>query len=111
MSGEKAVAMSDWTTFVVGQFISGRAFFYGIAMCLLGCFLKLVFKSNLVHSLARITLLAGGVLVVLSAAPVSPWIYGVFFTLLAWTVFRLGKAGKPTERRVYLVHPRSSCLE
>jgi lysophospholipase L1-like esterase len=95
--------MTDWTTFVVGQFISGRAFFYGIAVCLLGCFLKLLFKRTLIHSLARITLLTGVVLVVLSAAPFSLWMYGVFFALLAWTVFRLGKAGKPAERRVYLL--------
>lgn len=95
--------MTDWTTLVVDQFISGRAFFYGIAVCLLGCFLKLLSQRTLIHSLARITLLTGVVLVVLSAAPISLWLYGVFFALLAWTVFNLGKAGKPAEKRVYLV--------
>jgi acyl-CoA thioesterase-1 len=101
--GEKTVTMTDWSTFVVGQFISGRAFFYGIAACLLGCFLKLVFKRTLIQSLARIVLLAGVVLVVLSAAPFSLWMYGMFFALLAWAVFRLGNAGKPTKRRIYLL--------
>ena len=47
--------------------------------------------------------MTGVVFVVLSAAPFSLWMYGVFFALLAWTVFRLGKAGKPPERRVYLL--------
>jgi lysophospholipase L1-like esterase len=103
MFGEKAVAMTEWTTLVVGQFISGRAFFYGTAVCLLGCFLKLLFKRTLIQSWARITLLTGVVLVVLSAAPISLWMYGVFFALLAWTVCRLGQARKPAERRVYLL--------
>jgi acyl-CoA thioesterase-1 len=90
--GGKVVAMTDWTTLVVGQFISGRAFFYGIALCWLGCLLKLLFKRTWVHSLARMTLLTSVVLVVLSAAPFPFWIYGVFFALLAWAVFRLGQA-------------------
>jgi len=92
--------MTDWTTLVVGQFISGRAFFFGIALCLLGCFLKLFFKRTLVHALARITLLTGVVLVVLSAAPFSLWVYGVFFALLAWAVIRIDKARARVEKSV-----------
>ena len=92
--------MTDWTTFVVDQFISGRAFFYGIAVCLLGCVLRLVSTRTVSRSLARITLLTGVVLVVLSGAPLSYWMYGIFFALLAWTAFRLGK---PSEKRLYLI--------
>jgi acyl-CoA thioesterase-1 len=103
MSGEKAVAMTDWNTFVVGQFISGRAFFFGIALCLIGCFLKLFFKRTSVRSVAEITLLTGVVLVILSAAPFSQWMYGVFFALLAWALFRLGRAGNRAEKPVYLL--------
>lgn len=103
MSGEKAVAMTDWTTFVVGQFISGRAFFIGMGLCLFGCFLKLYFKRTSVRSLARITLVTGVVLVVLSAAPFSFWMYGVFFALLAWAVFRFGQAENRAETPVYFL--------
>lgn len=38
--------------------------------------------------MARITLLAGVVFVVLLAAPFSFWVYGVFFALLALAAFR-----------------------
>jgi len=103
MSGGKAAAMTDWTTFVVGQFISGRAFFFGMALCLIGCFLKLFFKRTSVRSVAEITLLTGVVLVILSAAPFSLWMYGVFFALLAWVLFRLGRAGYRAEKPVYLL--------
>jgi len=103
MSEQKAAAMTDWTTFVVGQFISGRVFFFGVALCLLGCVLKLFFKRTLIRVLARITLMAGVVLVVLSAAPFSLWVYGVYFALLAWAVFRLGKGGCRAEKSVYLL--------
>jgi len=75
--------MKAWSDFVVGQFIGGRAFFFGIALCLLGCFLKTFFSKTYIHALARVTVLAGVVFVVLSAAPFSFWVYGVFFALLA----------------------------
>jgi acyl-CoA thioesterase-1 len=80
--------MTDWTDFVVGQFIGGRAFFFGMALCLLGCGLKSFFSKTRMHSLARVTILAGVVFVVLSAAPFSFWLYGVFFALLALAWFR-----------------------
>jgi acyl-CoA thioesterase-1 len=90
--------MTDWTTFVVGQFISGRALYFGIALCLLGCIPISFLKNTLILSLARVTLLTGVVLVVLSAAPFSFWMYGIFFALLVWAVFwpanGEGRAGK-----------------
>ncbi|MGA2555051.1 MAG: SGNH/GDSL hydrolase family protein, partial [Verrucomicrobiota bacterium] len=93
--------MTDWITFVVGQFISGRVFFYGMALCLLGCFLRSFFKKNSIHSLARVSLLIGVVLVVLSAAPFSLWVYGVYFALLAWTVFRRANGGGQARKPAY----------
>jgi acyl-CoA thioesterase-1 len=95
--------MTDWTTFVVGQFISGRAFFFGMALCLLGCLLKMFIKGTVVHALARITLLTSALLVILSAAPFSFWVYGVFFALWAWAMFRLDKGGCRAEKSVYLL--------
>lgn len=80
--------MTQWTDFVVGHFIGGRAFFSGIALCLLGCGLKSFFNKSLVHSLARVTVLAGIVFVALSAAPFAYWVYGVLFALLALAWFR-----------------------
>jgi acyl-CoA thioesterase-1 len=81
--------MKDWTDFVVGQFIGGQAFFLGMAVCLLGCSLKSFFtKTTIIQSIARVTMLAGVVFVVLSAAPFSFWVYGVLFALLASAAFR-----------------------
>jgi len=85
--------MKDWTDFVVGQFIGGQAFFWGMALCLFGCSLKSFYSQTKIQSIARVTMLAGVVFVVLSAAPFSFWVYGVFFTLLALAAFR------PTEGR------------
>lgn len=95
--------MTDWTTWVVGQFISGRVFFFGMALCLLGCLLKLFFKRPLILFLARVTLLTGVVLVVLSAAPFSLWVYAAYFALLAWAVFRDGKGGNRAGKPVSLL--------
>jgi acyl-CoA thioesterase-1 len=80
--------MKDWADFVVGQFIGGGAFFLGMALCLLGCFLKFLFSQSKIQSIARVTMLVGIVLVVLSACPFSFWVYGVFFALLAWAALR-----------------------
>ncbi len=80
--------MKDWTDFVLEQFIGGWAFFYGIVLCLLGCSLKTFFSQNKLKSIARVTTLAGAVFVVLSAAPFSFWMYGVFIALLALAAFR-----------------------
>lgn len=74
--------------FVVGQFIGGRAFFWGMALCLLGCSLKSFFSQTKIQPVARVTMLAGAVFVVLSAAPFSFWVYGVFFALLGLAAFR-----------------------
>ena len=79
--------MTRWADFVVGQFIGGRAFFYGVALCLLGCSLKRFLTNTYIHSLARVTVLAGVVFVVLSASPFSFWVYGMFFALLALAAF------------------------
>jgi acyl-CoA thioesterase-1 len=79
--------MTDWTDFVVGQFIGGRAFFFGMALCMLGCTLHCFFSRSRIHSLARLTVLAGVVFVILSAAPFPFWVYGVFFVLLALSAF------------------------
>jgi acyl-CoA thioesterase I len=76
------------TDFVVSQFIGGRAFFLGMALCLLGCALKAFFNQTKIQSVARATILAGVVVVVLSAAPFSFWVYGVFFALVALFAFR-----------------------
>ena len=51
---EKAIAMTDRTSFVVGQFIGGRAFFFGIALCLLGCSLKSFSSKTRIQALARL---------------------------------------------------------
>ena len=56
---EKAIAMTDPTSFVVGQYIGGRAFFFGIALCLLGCSLKSFSSKTRIQALARLTVLAG----------------------------------------------------
>jgi acyl-CoA thioesterase I len=79
--------MTDWASFVVGHFIGGWALFSGIVLCLLGCSLKAFCIKTRIQSFARITVLAGGVFVILSAAPLSFWSYGVFFALLALAAF------------------------
>ena len=38
--------MNNWTDFVVGQFIGGGAFYVGMIVCLLGCFLLLELGGN-----------------------------------------------------------------
>lgn len=83
--------MKDWTDFVVGQFIGGQMFFWGMALCLLGCSLKSSCSQTRIQSIARVTMLAGAVFVVLSAAPFPFWMYGVFFALLALAAFRPAK--------------------
>jgi acyl-CoA thioesterase-1 len=80
--------MTDLSSFVVGQFIGGRAFFFGMALCLLGCSLRTFFSKPRLHSSARITVWAGVVVVVLSAAPFSFWVYGLFFAFLALAAFQ-----------------------
>ena len=80
--------MTDWSNFVVGQFIGGRALFWGLALCLLGCSVKSFSSRTWVLSVARITILAGAVVVVLSATPFPLWVYGLFFALLALAAFR-----------------------
>jgi hypothetical protein len=95
--------MTDWTNFAVGQFIGGRAFFFGMALCLLGCFLNSFFSKTRIYSLARVTLLAGIVFVVLSAAPFSFWVYGVFFALLALAAFRPIKGLRWGKQAAYLL--------
>ena len=79
--------MTDWTNFLVGQFIGGQALYLGIALCLMGCSLKIFFSKSRIQSLARITVLAGIIFVVLSAAPFSWWAYGAFFSLLIFAAF------------------------
>lgn len=74
--------MTGWTDFVVGQFIGGGAFFLGMALCCLGCSLKFFFRQSKLQLVARVTMLAGVVFVVLSACPFSLWVYGLFFALL-----------------------------
>ena len=80
--------MQNWVDFVVGQFIGGGAFFLGMALCLLGCTLQSLFSQSKIQSVARVTMLAGVVFIVLSACPFSFWVYGVFFALLALAAFR-----------------------
>jgi lysophospholipase L1-like esterase len=108
------MAMPDLSTFVVGQFISGRVLYIGMALCLLGCFLKLVFKKTLIRAAARITLLTGVLLVVLCAAPFPFWLYGMFFALLAWVVLQPGQGehqtGKSLRRLPLLLFLAQSLL-
>jgi len=59
-----------------------------MALCLFGCFLKFFFSQTKIQSVARIMMLAGVVVVVLSAAPFPFWVYGIFFALLALVAFR-----------------------
>jgi acyl-CoA thioesterase I len=87
LPSEKAMAMTDWANFVVGHFIGGWALFSGIALCLIGCVLKARFVKTRIQSFGRVLLLAGAVFVVLSAAPFSFWVYGVFFALLGLAAF------------------------
>lgn len=80
--------MKDWADFVVGHFIGGQAFLLGVALCVFGCFL-ISFRNHVkMQAIARITILAGVVFVVLSAAPFPFWVYGLFFALLALAAFR-----------------------
>jgi acyl-CoA thioesterase I len=81
------MVMTDWTNFVVGHFIGGWALLSGIVLCLLGCSLRACFIKTRIQSLGRITVLAGVVFVLLSAAPFPLWVYGVFFALLASAAF------------------------
>lgn len=97
------MAMTDWTNIVVGQFIGGRAFFFGIALCLLGCSLKAFISKTRIQSLATVTLLVGVVCVVLSAAPFSFWVYGVFFVLLALAAFQTTNALRWGKRTAHLL--------
>jgi acyl-CoA thioesterase I len=97
------MAMTDWTNFVVGQFIGGQAFFFGIALCLLGCSLKSFNSKTRLQSLATVTVLVGVVFVVLSAAPFSFWVYGVFFVLLAIAAFQPIHALRWGKRTAYLL--------
>ena len=82
------MAVKNWNDFVVGQFIGGQAFFFGMALCLLGASLKTFFSKAGIHTWARLTVLVGVVLVTLSAAPFPFWVYGLFFVLLALAAFR-----------------------
>jgi acyl-CoA thioesterase I len=88
--------------FVVGQFISSRAFYLGIALALLGCSLKSFFSQPKALTFARIITLAGVIILVLSAAPISFWAYGVFIALLAATAFRPAKGRWKNTRIEYL---------
>jgi acyl-CoA thioesterase-1 len=81
MSGQK------WADFVVGQFIGGQAFIFGLALCVLGASLITFFSKTRIHTWARLAVLAGVVFVALSAAPFSFWVYAAFFTLLALAAF------------------------
>lgn len=79
--------MADYISIAVGHFIGGWALFSGILLCLLGCSLKGFCVKTPIQSVARITVLAGGVFVLLSAAPFSFWVYGLFLALLALAAF------------------------
>jgi acyl-CoA thioesterase-1 len=70
------------------HFIGGWALFSGMALCLSGACLKCVVVRPVWLALARIASLAGLVIVLLSAAPLSPVLYAVFFALLALIVLR-----------------------
>ncbi len=80
--------MGDWTNYVVRHFISGSALFSGMALCLLGCSLKAFCRSSRIRACARIAVLAGIIVVVLSAAPFPLWVYGMFIGLVALAAFR-----------------------
>jgi hypothetical protein len=95
--------MTDWNNFVVGQFIGGQAFFFGIALCLLGCSLKSFNSKTRLQSLATVTVLVGVVFVVLSAAPFSFWVYGVFFVLLALAASQPTNSLRWGKRTAYLL--------
>jgi lysophospholipase L1-like esterase len=107
------MALKNWTDFVVGQFIGGRAFFLGVALCLLGCSLKSFSGHRKIQSIARVTTLAGAVFVVASATPISLWVYAVFFALLALAAFRPTKwrwQGKKTDCLLLLLLLAQSIL-
>jgi acyl-CoA thioesterase I len=74
--------MADFTTRIVGQFISGQVLFWGLALCLLGCFLSKFSPGRLTQAIARLAVLVGAIFIILSAAPLPFWMYGIFFGLL-----------------------------
>ena len=84
--------MTHLADYVVRQFISGQVFFLGMALCLLGGVSRAISTTPRFHTLARLAVLIGVVLVVLSAAPFPIWEYALFFALLALAAFR------PTKR-------------
>ena len=83
--------MAHLADYVVRQFISGQVFFLGMALCLLGGALRAFCARPRNRTLARLTVLIGVILVVLSAAPFPTWEYGLFFLLLALLMFRPAK--------------------
>lgn len=80
--------MADFTTRIVGQFISGQVLFWGLALCLLGCFLSKFSRGRLPQAIARLAVLVGAIFIILSAAPLPFWTYGILFGLLLLLWFR-----------------------
>jgi acyl-CoA thioesterase-1 len=66
---------------VVLQIASGNAFFIGIGMTVVAFMLRLWLSSRIWVSLLTITWLVGISLVILSATPMSFWLYGLWFVL------------------------------
>lgn len=83
--------MPHLADYVVRLFISGQAFFLGMALCLLGVVARPISTTPRFRTLTRVAVLIGVVFVVLSAAPFPLWQYGLFFALLALAVFRPAK--------------------
>lgn len=83
--------MADLITRIVGQFISGQVLYWGLALCLVGCFLNKISPGRLNQSIARLVVSAGAIFIILSAAPLPFWMYGIFFGLLLLSWFRFNK--------------------
>jgi len=70
---------------IVLQFANGNLFFVGLVMMVACLFLRLWYKSRIFGLVLRIGYIAGIVLVIFSATPLSIWLYFLWFGLCVTT--------------------------
>jgi len=84
-------------------FISGDALYVGLGAVVIACALWVPSPKKWRGGVASVLALLGGVLVILSAAPLAPWVYAVWCVLLAQGMLVAGSSKRGRRTRLAAV--------
>jgi len=73
----------QWLNFVIYPFISGAFLFAGVALGFAGTAAGFLVRKRAAKAMSNIAAITGALLVLLSAAPLPLWLYGLWFAVFA----------------------------